>query len=434
MYRSALENLLQWKANPNRRPLILRGAWGTGKTWLLKEFARIAYSDSVYIDFSSDRKMAEYFCMDHSAERVISCLEIFCGHKIHPDSVLILFDEIQDSPGVLESLKDFCRNAPQYQILAASSYPVAYPADETPFTKSEAEVLRLYPLSFIEFLLALKKDRFVNMIQNRRFELIQEARQPLMDLAKMYCIIGGVPEIVSEFARSRDFSGIRALQMDFFRRSVREFSKHVPENVKERASMISLAAKDQFLNGQKKFIYNRIKKGAHAADYLDTIDYLCECGYSSRISRTASPKDMLVQPDSRDNYKLYYTDIGLFSCMIGIDPIILLDGNAIFTLHHGMLAEYFTAQQLMTIQNLQLAYYTNERNACMVQFLLGSGKKVYPAEVMVTPNLRSKAMKTYREKFHPEKAFRISLENYHSEDGLTTLPLYAISRNVLCKP
>jgi predicted AAA+ superfamily ATPase len=431
MYRYALEFLYHWKSDPARKPLIIRGVRGAGKTWLIREFARTAYPEYVYIDFENDPRMVNLFRPGADTEQLVMGLELFCGHKIDPAKTLLLFDEMQEVPGALQSLRSFCHDAPQYQIIAACSYPESFPSEEKISVGNDAEIFDLCPLSFAEFLMAIRKDRHASILENGYYNLIAQESRTYIELAKQYCIIGGMPEAVLNFAEKKDFNEVREIQKRIFHAAVDGIARRVPKIVRQRAKLISLAAAEQFRSDKKKFVYNYMKKGARAEEYEDTIRYLSACGYTYCIHRSTDPVPPLPGALETKVFRIFLFDVGIFTCMMNISPAILLNGNDIFTTHHDGIAERFLVQQLMTFRDISLAFYTNERSACSIDLLIGHAQSITPVKVLMQKNLRSKALKTYCERFHPEKSVLISLDDFSSKDGCLHVPIYAVGSGLM---
>ena len=234
MYRTAMEQLYKWKERKNRKPLIIRGARQVGKTWLMKEFAQEAYSDSVYISFDNNRRMSELFSADLNVERIVMGLELYAGKKINPADTLIIFDEVQETPKALTSLKYFNENAPQYQIICAGSMLGVALHQGTSFPVGKIEFLDLYPLSFTEFMKAMGKERYAELLADGDYTMVATFRQEYTDLLKYYYYVGGMPEAVLHFSENKDFNEVREIQQRILNAYEQDFSKHAPNDVVPR--------------------------------------------------------------------------------------------------------------------------------------------------------------------------------------------------------
>ena len=428
MYRVAIEKLLKWKQSKRRKPLIIEGARQVGKTWLIKEFGRQAYADTVYINFDSNSRMAELFASDLDTERLIMGLELYVGHKIDPEQSLLIFDEVQEVPRALASLKYFYENAPQYHIVCAGSLLGIALHQGTSFPVGKVDFLKLYPLSFKEFLMATEKARFADLLDQQDFSMITSFKQTYIDALKHYYFVGGMPEAVQSFAEDKDFNEVREIQKRILTAYEQDFSKHAPNEIVPRLRMLWNSIPSQLAKENKKFIYGLIREGARAKDYEMAMMWLSDCGLVYKVSRVNAAGIPLRAYEDLKAFKLFVVDVGLLGCMTGLRQRVLLDGNDLFSEFKGALTEQYVCQQLKTIEDLGIYYYTNDRGSCEVDFVVDTGEQIIPVEVKAEVNLRAKSLKTYREKFSPEIAVRTSMADYKKEEGLVNLPLYAIGQ------
>ncbi len=428
MYRIAMEKLLKWKESKRRKPLIIEGARQVGKTWLMKEFGRQAYEDTVYINFDSNSRMAELFASDLDTEHLIMGLEMYAGHKINPDNSLLIFDEVQEVPRALTSLKYFCENAPQYHIVCAGSLLGIALHQGTSFPVGKVDFLKLYPLSFKEFLMADGKERFAELLDKRDFQMITSFKQTYIDALKQYCFVGGMPEAVQSFVENKDFNEVREIQNRILEAYVQDFSKHAPNEIVPRIRMLWKSIPSQLAKENKKFIYGLVREGARAKDYEIALMWLSDCGLVHKIGRVNKAGIPLRAYEDLKAFKLFIVDVGLLGCMAGLQTSTLLDGNAIFVEFKGALTEQYVCQQLKTVENLDVYYYTNDRSSCEVDFIVDTGEQIIPVEVKAEVNLRAKSLKSYHEKFKPKISVRASMANYKEEEWLMNLPLYMIDQ------
>lgn len=428
MYRIAIEKLLKWKESKRRKPLIIEGARQVGKTWLMKEFGRQAYTNTVYINFDSNSRMAELFASDLDTDRLIMGLELYAGHKIDPDNSLLIFDEVQEVPRALASLKYFYENAPQYHIVCAGSLLGIALHQGTSFPVGKVDFLKLHPLSFKEFLMATGKERFARLLDQRDFQMITGFKQTYIDALKHYYFVGGMPEAVQSFAENKDFNEVREIQKRILAAYEQDFSKHAPNEIVPRLRMLWNSIPSQLAKENRKFIYGLVREGARAKDYETAIMWLGDCGLVHRISRVNAAGIPLRAYEDLKAFKLFVVDVGLLGCMAGLRQRTLLDGNDLFSEFKGALTEQYVCQQLKTIPDLDVYYYTNDRGSCEVDFVVDTGELIVPVEVKAEVNLRAKSLKTYREKFSPEVSIRTSMSDYKKEEWLINLPLYAINQ------
>lgn len=428
MYRIAIEKLYKWKNSKRRKPLIIEGARQVGKTWLMKEFGKQAYSDTVYINFDSNTRMADLFAVDLDTDRLILGLELYAGRKIDSDNTLLIFDEVQEVPKALASLKYFYENAPQYHIVCAGSLLGIALHQGTSFPVGKVDFLKLYPLSFSEFLMATGNERFAKLLKKQDFEMITNFKQTYIDALKQYYFVGGMPEAVQSFAESKDFNEVRTIQKRILAAYEQDFSKHAPNEIVTKIRMLWNSIPSQLARENKKFIYGLVREGSRAREYETAIMWLSDCGLVHKVSRVNAAGIPLKAYEDLKAFKLFIVDVGLLGCMTGLHQRTLLDGDDLFVEFKGALTEQYVCQQLKTIEDLGIYYYTNDRGSCEIDFVIDTGEQIIPIEVKAETNLRAKSLKTYRERFEPELSVRTSMADYKKEDWLLNLPLYAIEQ------
>lgn len=432
MYRIAIEKLYRWKESRRRKPLIIQGARQVGKTWLMKEFGRSAYRDMVYINFDSNSRMAELFASDLNTDRLIMGIELYAGKKIDPDSTLLIFDEVQEVPRALSSLKYFYENAPQYHIICAGSLLGIALHEGTSFPVGKVDFLELYPLSFREFLMAVTGIQFAKLLDSQDYKMITSFKQIYIEALKQYYFIGGMPEAVENFTEERDFYEVREVQKRILEAYEQDFSKHAPLEIVPKIRMVWNSIPSQLAKENKKFLYGLVREGGRAKEYETAIMWLCDCGLVYKIERVKGGGIPLKAYVDQKAFKLFVADVGLLGCMTGLSPKILLDGNDLFTEFKGALTEQYVCQQLKTLENLSIYYYTNDRGSCEVDFVVDTGERTVPVEVKAEVNLKAKSLKTYYEKYQPEISIRTSMADYRPEEWLMNLPLYAIEEICSC--
>ena len=426
MQRMAMEQLKKWKAKKQRKPLIIRGARQVGKTWLMKEFGTIAYEHVVYVNFDNNERMKSLFEGSLEVARLITGLELYAGYKIDPDNTLLIFDEVQEVPKALTSLKYFNEDAPQYHIVCAGSLLGVALHQGTSFPVGKVEFLDLYPLSFFEFMMAMGKEQYVELLQKADFDMATTFKQDYIDLLKHYYHVGGMPEVVQAFADDHDFNEVREIQQRILAAYEQDFSKHAPNEAVPRIRMLWNSIPAQLAKENKKFIYGLIKEGARAKEYELAMLWLTDCRLVHKVHRVSTPSLPLKAYEDLKAFKLFLVDVGLLSCMVGLRQDVLLDGNELFKEFKGALTEQYVLQQLKTIKGLNIYYWTAERGTAEVDFVIDNGSDVIPVEVKAEVNLQAKSLKVYREKFQPKLSMRTSMADYKNEDWLLNLPLWAV--------
>lgn len=431
MYRTAFEKLCKWKERKNRKPLIIEGARQVGKTWLMKEFGKQAYEDTVYINFDSNSKMAELFSTDLNTERLIMGIEIYIGRKINPENTLLIFDEIQEVPRALSALKYFYEDAPQqYNIVCAGSLLGIALHEGTSFPVGKVDFLSLYPLSFREFLMAVMGENYVELLDKGDYDMVKAFRQTYIDALKQYYFVGGMPEAVQSFVQNKDFKEVRDIQKRILLAYEQDFSKHAPIEIVPKIRMLWNSIPSQLAKENKKFIYCLVREGGRAKEYETAIMWLGDCGLVHKVGRVNAAGVPLKAYEDLKAFKLFIVDIGLLGCMVGLHQSVLLDGNKLFVEFKGALTEQYVCQQLVTLEDLNIYYYTNDRGSCEVDFVVDTGERIIPIEVKAETNLRAKSLRTYCERFSPDLAVRTSMSDYKKEEWLVNLPLYAVEEIV----
>lgn len=428
MYRIAIEKLYKWKESKRRKPLIIEGARQVGKTWLMKEFGEKAYKNTVYVNFDLNSRLDTLFENDLNPERLIMGLELYAGHKIDPDNTLIIFDEVQEVPRALTSLKYFYENAPQYHIVCAGSLLGIALHQGTSFPVGKVDFLKLYPLSFREFLMVTNKERFADLLLSSDYDMITTFKDDYIAALKQYYFVGGMPEAVLTFKESGDFAEVRAIQRRILAAYEQDFSKHAPNEIVPKIRMLWNSIPSQLAKENKKFIYGLVREGARAKDYEIAIMWLSDCGLVHKVSRVNNVGIPLKAYEDLKAFKLFLLDVGLLGCMAGLHQSTLIDGNALFVEFKGALTEQYVCQQLMTMDDINVYYYTNDRGSCEVDFVVDTGERIMPIEVKAEVNLKAKSLRAYKERFSPEISIRTSMADYKKEDWLINLPLYAIGQ------
>lgn len=427
MYRKKIENLKEWKKSPYRKPLIIEGARQVGKTWLMKEFGRTCYDNVVYVNFDNNSKMDTLFSGDLDIPRIIMGIEIFSGKKIQADNTLLIFDEVQEVPRALTSLKYFYENAPEYHIICAGSLLGIALHPGTSFPVGKVDFLQLSPLSFDEFLLATGNENLAKLLDSHDFSMINIFSESYIQQLRYYYYVGGMPEAVATFTDTKDFSKVRHVQQNIIHAYEQDFSKHAPIEITPKLRLIWNSIPSQLAKENKKFIYGLVREGARAKDYETAIMWLTDCGLLHKVRRINAPRIPLSAYEDLKAFKLFCLDVGILGAMTGLDVQILLEGNKLFSEFKGALTEQYVLQQLKATTDYGIFYYTNDRGSCEIDLVLNTGKRIIPLEIKAEENLHAKSLRTYHDKFQPEISVRTSMSNYRKEEWLTNLPLYAIS-------
>ncbi|MCX6236878.1 MAG: ATP-binding protein [Bacteroidia bacterium] len=426
MKRDKLEELQSWKESKFRKPLVVRGARQTGKTWLLKEFGRSAFRNLVYVNFEETPNLKSLFNNDFDIPRIITTLQIYSQTLITPEDTLIIFDEIQSVEKGITSLKYFYENAPQYFIVAAGSLLGMGLHSNTSFPVGKVNFLDLRPMSFTEFLSAINEDGLAEIIKKKEWELITVFHNKLTEYLRYYFYVGGMPEVVSRFAETRNWELVRQTHYQILRSYEGDFSKHAPTEIVPRIRMVWQSIPAQLAKENKKFIFSVLREGARAKDFELAIQWLVDCGLLLKSHRISKPHLPLIAYQDLSVFKLFLNDIGLLGAMAGLNVRTLIEGDVLFTEFKGALAEQYVMQQLRTNTERYIGYWTNERSTSEVDFVIQDEGEIIPIEVKSGENLRAKSFKLFCEKFKPERAIRTSLTPYKKEKWMVNVPLYGI--------
>ena len=395
MYRTAMDALLQWKEKINRKPLIIMGARQVGKTWLMKEFGKTHYEKTAYISFYNNKRMDDVFQADFDIKRILMNLNIESGVTITPGDTLIILDEIQDSPKVLESLKYFCEEAPQYHVVAAGSLLGVTIHEGVSYPVGKVDLLDLYPLNFREFLYAMDEQSLADALATKDYALIDNFSEKYLFWLKNYYYVGGMPAVVDEFRQNRDYAEVRQIQNDIVRQYEGDFGKHVDARTLPRIRLVWDSVPLQLAKENKKFFFGQIKKGARSSEYEIAIQWLVDCGLIYKVNRVNEPNMPLKAYKSMNAYKLFVLDVGLLGAMSELEAESILEGNDIFIEFKGALTEQYVLQQLISDTRYNPYYFGTEKATFEQDFLIQKGKDIVPIEVKAGENIRSQSLKAY---------------------------------------
>ncbi|RAI12146.1 MAG: ATPase [Candidatus Melainabacteria bacterium] len=426
MQRYALKHLIGWKNKKNHKPLVIQGARQVGKTWLMQEFGKKYYEQVAYINFDVDLKSREIFDVDYDTERLIMDIGLATKTKINVENTLIIFDEIQECPRALTSLKYFRENAPQYDIIVAGSLLGVACHEGTGFPVGKVSFMNLFPLSFEEFLLAMGEERFVELLNKKDFKTIKLFNNKYEKLLKQYCYVGGMPEIVQDFVENKDFESVRNLQKEILSAYEEDFTKHIPANTVAKIRLLWKSIPAQLSKENKKFIYGAAKEGARARDFEAALSWLINSGLVYKVNKITKPDLPITAYEDFNSFKLFVLDVGLLGAMTDLQADTIIDGNRIFEEFKGAIAEQYVLQQFKTIKDLPVFYWSNETSRVEIDFVIQIKSDVVPVEVKAERNLQAKSLKVYMEKFKPNYAIRTSMADYKKTDNLIDLPLYTL--------
>lgn len=425
MERTLFTKLEQWKNKKKRKPLIIQGARQVGKTWIMKEFGARFFKETIYINFDNNEIMKKVFETDFDISRIISAIKIEYGKSFDVEETLIIFDEIQEAPKALASLKYFYENAPQYAIVAAGSLLGVALHQGTSFPVGKVDFMQLYPLDFYEFVCAMGEIQLAQLLVSNDYEMINAYSSRYIELLKKYYYIGGMPEVVQTYVDTDDFYEVRDVQKNLLKYYEEDFSKHAPKEVVPRIMMVWNSIPSQLAKENRKFIYGSMREGARAKDFELAIQWLEDAGLIIRSYRITKPDIPLIAYMEMNSFKMFMSDVGLLGAKANIHAKVLLDGCRIFEEFKGALTEQFVAQQLKA-SDRELYYYSTENSTGEIDFVIQQEMKCIPIEVKAEENLRAKSLHAFVGKYEPEIAVRSSMSNYREQDWMVNVPLYVL--------
>lgn len=428
MERFILKKLLDWKNSPYRKPLILKGVRQVGKTWILKEFGKRCYDNTAYFNFDENEEYKQFFETTKDIDRILQNLMFASGQKILPEKTLIIFDEVQDCPKVINSLKYFCENAPQYHIACAGSLLGIALAKPSSFPVGKVTFMQIDPMTFSEFLLANGDENLAAYLERvENIEPIPDAFfNPLYEKLKMYYVTGGMPESVLMWAEARDVAAMQEALLDIIGSCERDFAKYSNINEFPKISMIWKSIPSQLARENKKFTYKVVKEGARAREYENALQWLADAGLVHKIYRSCDPALPMAAYDDLSAFKIYLADVGLLRRLAQLAPTAFGEGNRLFTEFKGALTENFVLQTLLTQFEVMPRYWTQTNPPYEVDFLIQRENDVFPVEVKSESNTSGKSLKKFKELF-PDKVklrVRFSLDNLKLDDDMLNIPLF----------
>lgn len=429
MKRDIYNKLLKWKEDPDRQPLLLQGARQVGKTYLLKEFGKEAYKQCCYINFEETPGCKAFFDVDLKPHRIVQDLGIYLEMKIDPVSTLIIFDEIQECPNALTSLKYFCEHAPEYHIAAAGSLLGVKLSRARGFPVGKVHFIHLYPMSFFDFLDAINRSMLRAMLEE--IKVMEPIAEPhhlqLIALLKIYFYVGGMPKVVLRYVETGDFGVVRETQEDILKAYIQDFVKHAPPLLVMRITQVWSSIPIHLGKENKRFVFLAIKKSARARDYEEAIQWLLDAELIYRVSSISTPKLPFVSYGDHEPFKVYLLDIGLLGAMCRLPARVIVEGDQLFIEFKGSLTENYVAQGLKSAHGGDLHYWASERDA-EVDFLLEHDGEIFPLEVKSGTSNKKKSLLVYLDKYHPSLISRGSLMNLKKDGIVCNYPLYLIAK------
>ena len=420
-----MDKLIEWKNDKNRKPLILKGARQVGKTYILQEFGANYYENTAYFNFDHDEGLAELFLNTKDPKRIVEQLSLAAGKKINPHTTLIIFDEIQECPNALNSLKYFCEEASEYHVACAGSL-LGIRLSKTSFPVGKVDFLNLYPMTFSEFLIADGSENLVvvmkQMKEIRKIPKLFE--EQLIEKLKVYYIIGGMPEAVFSWVNDKDIEKVNKIQKNILDSYESDFSKHTDASEANKISLIWNGVPSQLAKENKKFVYQVVKDGARAREYESALNWLNDANLISKCYLVRKCAFPLKAYNDLSAFKIYMNDVGLLRRMSNLDSKIILEGNKLFEEFKGSFTENYVANMLTYVLGEAPNYYTFDRNK--IDFVIQKNNKIIPIEVKSDKSTNHNSLTKYNMKNDNEISFRFSLNNLSKDGKIINVPLYFI--------
>lgn len=425
MKRKLYEELLKWKQNKGRKPLIISGARQIGKTWLLRHFGKHEYSHVAYINCDNE-PLAQSLFSDYDIDRILRVIEAITRVPVLPDETLIILDEVQEQPKGLASLKYFCENAREYHVAVAGSLLGITLHENTSFPVGKVDLLSMYPMTFEEFLWAMDEELLADLLVKKDWSVVSGLHVRYVELLRQYYYVGGMPEAVFTYINKKGLEAVRKVQQDILTAYRLDVSKHAPLREVQRIDMVFRSIPSQLAKENKKFIYGAVRKGGRATEFEIAIQWLIDAGIVYKVSRVNTPSAPLTFYEDFNAFKLFLLDCGLFGAMNETEARDILVGDSVFVEYKGAFTELYVLQQLVTLPNTPIFYYSAENSQLEIDFLLQSKGKAIPLEVKAEENLRAKSLKIVVDKYSFPKGVRTSMREYREQEWVVNVPLYAV--------
>lgn len=425
MKRKIYNQLLKWKENKDRKPLMLLGARQVGKTWIMQHFGEKEYKNVAYINCDDEPRMKQLFELDYNIDRILITIQAITGVKITPADTLIIMDEIQEVPRGLHSLKYFCEKAPEYHVMVAGSLLGVTLGKGESFPVGKVDMLTMYPMDFEEYLEATGNEGWIELLHSKDWGLIDIMKPKMTELLRQYYFVGGMPGVVSKFIENKDLKQVRKLQREILEAYRRDISKHTSAAESTRIREVLDSLPSQLARENKKFIYGAVRKGSRAKDFELAIQWLVDAGIVYKVSRIKEPKMPLKFYEDMEAFKLFLLDCGLLACMTDASADQMLIGDNVFTEFKGAFTEQYVLQQLLALV-LKPYYWSNAKTPSEIDFIIQGNQRIIPIEVKAEENVRARSLAQFI-KDNPElKGLRISMKGYVDQDWMENIPLIAI--------
>ncbi len=428
MKRTIYAKLIEWKNKKNKKPLVIKGARQIGKTWIVKEFGKNEYEEFVYVNCDSNERVRELFEHDFNINRIIRGLSALSGKSIQKRQTLIFFDEVQEIPRIVQSLKYFYENEPEYNVIVAGSLLGIHEHSNISFPVGKIETLNMYPLSFQEFILNVAGKEMYKLLSFADMAELEGLHSTFVEYLRQYYFTGGMPEVIQAFIDGKMPKEIRKLQKQILSDYADDISKHAPSEDLIRIDQVLNSIPSQLVKENRKFVYANIQKGSRAKEFEKAIQWLCNCGIVIKINRITKGTVPLKFYEDFSAFKLFFFDCGLFGAMMDAPISQILIGNNIFEEYKGAFTENYVLQQLVANKELPIYYFSAEDSKQELDFMYQDDIRIVPIEVKAEENLRAKSLMQFCKEHKEVKGVRISMSPFRKQDWMINIPLYAAFR------
>ncbi len=423
MYRNIVKQLIEWKNSDERKPLIVLGARQVGKTYSLLDFGKQHYKHVAYINCDENEQAKNLFVQDYNMERVLFAIAAIAGVPVVPGDTLIILDEIQELQRGLASLKYFCENAPEYHVCVAGSLLGITLRHGESFPVGKVDMIRMFPMSFTEFLIARGRDLMAEQLQKKDWYMLTGLHQTLVQMLREYYLVGGMPEVVKTYLKTNDPNSVRKVQNKILLAYSNDIAKHTTDEESKRIGIVWRSMPSQLAKENKKFIYGVAKKGGRAKEYEVAIQWLIDAGLVIRVGRASSPTMPLKVYEDLSAFKLYLLDVGLLGAMAEVDPATLILPNDMKE-GKGMFTENFVCTHLAASIEQSIFYYSKDNSPMEIDFMIQHGTNIVPVEVKSEENLKSKSLSAFLQQNESMHGVRFSMSPYREQERMTNVPLY----------
>lgn len=431
MYREITNELIKWKDSERRKPLMITGVRQCGKTYVLKELGEQYFENTCYINFESNSNYANIFDFDFDVNRIVDELELIHRTKIVPGKTLLIFDEIQECPKAITSLKYFCENLQDLHLVCAGSLlGVALKQENISFPVGKVNRMQMYPMSFKEFVIAMGEERYISLFEKWDVNRIipEGYSRPMEQLLKTYFAVGGMPEVVRDYITNKDFQTVNEIQDEILADYADDFSKHAPIAEIEKLRMIWKSIPKQLAKDNNKFVFSHVKEGKRAHELEAALGWLKNAGLIHILELVQNAEVPLAFNANATYFKVYMSDIGLLSRRLGVSIDNYMSENDTLKTFKGAITENYVMNELL-YQN-KTSYYWKSGNTAELDFIYENDGKVIPVEVKAATNTQAKSYKQFSKKYEPKVGFKASLKNIAmnmvNETNTVNIPLYLL--------